>query len=143
MTDRSELFPLFSDLTLSADDANALVAALHDVAATDGKHDEELDMIQGFVEALDADLGALEPTKLPQMNPEKLAIALTDPAARKVAIQSALLLAWADGAVSALERARIAEYATALDFSPAAFAQIEATIARWVTSGDLGPLFSS
>ena len=143
MTERSDLFPLFTELTLSADDATAIVAALHDVAAADGKHDDELAMIQGFIEALDADLGAVEPSQLPAMTPAKLAIAITDPTVRKVAIQSAVLLAWADGAISELERARIAEYAMALDFSPPAYEQIENAITAWVQSGDFGPLFAS
>jgi tellurite resistance protein len=143
MTERSDLFPLFTELTLSADDATAIVAALHDVAAADGKHDDELAMIQGFIEALDADLGAVEPSQLPEMTPAKLAIAITDPEVRKVAIQSAVLLAWADGAISALERGRIVEYATALDFSPPAYEQIESAITAWVKSGDFGPLFAS
>jgi tellurite resistance protein len=143
MTERSDLFPLFTELTLSADDATAIVAALHDVAAADGKHDDELAMIQGFIEALDADLGAVQPSQLPEMTPSKLAIAITDPVVRKVAIQSAVLLAWADGAISELERRRIAEYAAALDFSPPAYEQIESAITAWVRSGDFGPLFAS
>ena len=78
-------------------------------------------MIQGFVEMLDADLGESKATKLSAMTPEKLALAVTDPNARKVAIQCALLLAWADGSLSDKERTRVVEYATALGFSRAAY----------------------
>jgi tellurite resistance protein len=141
MTTRSELAPLFTDLTLSADDANAIVAALHDVAAADGKHDEEIEMIRGFIEMLDADLGADKPTSLPDMTPAKLATLITDADARKVAVQCALLLAWADGTLSDKERARVVEYATALGFSQQAYDGIERTITSWVKSGDVAPLF--
>jgi tellurite resistance protein len=141
MTTREGLAPLFSDLTLSADDANAIAAALHDVAAADGRHEEEMEMIQGFVEMLDVDLGATSPTHLPEMTPEKLAVAITDGAARKVAIQCSVLLAWADGAFSDKERSRIVEYATALGFSRGEYDGIEQAITGWVMSGDATPLF--
>ena len=124
----SELAPLFTDIKLSADDANAIVAALHDVAQTDGQHADEIAMIQGFVETLDADLGENKPTKLPPMSPDKLALAITDPETRKVAVQAALLLAWADGVFSDKERARVVEYATALGFSRAAYDGMEITL---------------
>jgi tellurite resistance protein len=141
MTTRGELAPLFTDLALSADDANAIVAALHDVAESDGKHAEEIEMIQGFVQMLDADLGADKPTNLPAMTPQKLAQALTDDTVKKVAVQCAVLLAWADGALSEKERAKIVDYATALGFSKQAYEEIEKSITGWVKSGDLEPLF--
>jgi tellurite resistance protein len=141
MPTRSELAPLFTDLKLSADDANAIVAALYDVAQSDGQHEEEIAMIQGFVQLLDADLGEQSPTKLPAMNPEKLAIAITDPDTRKVAVQCALLLAWADGSLSDKERARVLEYATALGFSRTAYDGMEKVITSWVQSGDMQPMF--
>jgi tellurite resistance protein len=141
MVQRSELFPLFTDLALSADDANAIVATLHDVAQSDGVHEQEMEMIRGFVEMLDADLGAETPTHLPVMTPAKLASVVTSFDVRKLTIQSAVLLAWADGVFSEKERARIAEYATALGFSSDEFGAIERTITCWVQEGDFGPLF--
>lgn len=141
MANRSELAPLFTDIKLSADDATAIVAALEDVAQSDGQHAEEMAMIQSFVEMLDLDLGEKKPTKLAKMSPEKLALAITDADARKVAIQSAILLAWADGAFSDKERARVVEYATALGFSRAAYDGMEKVITGWVKSGDLKPMF--
>lgn len=141
MIDRSDLAPLFTDLALSADDAHAIVAALHDVAQSDGVHDAELDMIRGFVEALDADLGAEKPTKLPEMTPAKLASIITSPQVRKLALQSAVLLAWADGVFSEKEHVRIREYATALGLSADEYAAIEGTMTSWVQSGNAAPLF--
>ena len=141
MTSRAELTPLFTDIKLSADDANAIVAALEDVAHSDGSHAEEVAMIQSFVEMLDIDLGEKKPTKLAKMSPTELALAITNTDARKVAIQCAILLAWADGTFSDKERTRVVEYATALGFSRAAYDEMEKTITAWVKSGDMKPLF--
>jgi tellurite resistance protein len=141
MSNRPDLAPLFTDIKLSADDASAIVAALEDVAESDGQHTEEMAMIQSFVEMLDADLGEKKPTKLAKMSPEKLALAITDEKTRKVAIQSAILLAWADGTFTDKERARVVEYATALGFSRAAYDGMEKVITGWVKSGDMKPLF--
>ena len=141
MTNPAELAPLFTDIKLSADDANAIVAALEDVAESDGQHAEEMAMIQNFVETLDLDLGEKKPTKLAKMSPDKLALAITDESTRKVAIQCAILLAWADGTFSDKERARVVEYATALGFSRKTYDGMEKVITGWVKSGDMKPLF--
>ena len=60
---------------------------------------------------------------------------------RIVFLQTALLLALADGKVSAPERERIREYATALNVSGAAYAELERVIESWVRSGDMQTLF--
>src|SRR5687768_12528232 len=100
MPKETALSPLFTNVKLSADDATAIAAALRDVAQVDGEHPDELAMIQGLVAELDADLGESKPTTLPAMTPEKLAVLLTDPETRQVAIQVAVLLGWADGTFS-------------------------------------------
>jgi tellurite resistance protein len=135
------LSPLFTDVKLSADDATAIAAALRDVAQVDGEHPDELAMIKGLVADLDADLGEGKPTSLPAMTPDKLAILITDPSTRQIAIQVAVLLGWADGALSDKERARIVEYATALGISRSGYDGIEQAITSWVKSGELAPLF--
>ena len=141
MTSQAELSPLFTDITMSADDAGAIVAALHDIAETDGKHDEEIEMIRGLVGALDAELGEESPTQLPSMSPDKLANLITDPTLRRVAVQCSVLLAWADGDYSQKERERVQAYATALGVTGADYESIEKTITDWVKSGDAEPLF--
>lgn len=140
MTTNQDLFPLFTEVPMTTDDATAIVSALKDIAESDGMHEDELRMIEGFVEMLNADFdvhGALEP-----MTPAKLAGALTDETLRKVALQSAVLLAWADGAISDKERERIVEYASAFGVSIADYEQIEQSITAWVKDGDYAPLMS-
>jgi len=143
MANPDELSPLFTDVPMSSDDANAIVAALRDIAESDGVHEEELKMIEGFVEALDADLGAAQPTKLEKMTPQKLALVLVDPTMRKIAVQCAVLLAMADGKITPKERARVQEYATALSVTSKKYNKIESVITGWVKSGNLGALFAN
>ncbi|MEJ7731949.1 MAG: hypothetical protein WKG00_22405 [Polyangiaceae bacterium] len=139
MANREDLAPLFTDVAMTSDDANAIVAALRDIAESDGVHDEELQMIAGFVEMLDADLGD-SPSKLGKMTPEKLAQTLVDPTLRTVAVQCAVLLGMADGKLTEKERARIVEYATALGVTGKDYDKVEATIVGWVKSGDAAAL---
>src|SRR5262245_55177247 len=124
MANREDLAPLFTDVTMSSDDANAIVAALRDIAESDGVDEEELRMIEGFVEALDADLGNAQATKLEKMTPQKLALTLVDPTLRTVAVQCAVLLAMADGKISPKERQRVMEYANALGVTGASYEKI-------------------
>ena len=141
MANREDLAPLFTDVPMTSDDANAIVAALRDIAESDGVHDEELQMIAGFVEMLNADLGD-SPSKLGKMTPEKLAQKLIDPTLRTVAVQCAVLLGMADGKLTDKERARIVEYATALGVTGKDYDKVESTIVGWVKSGDAAALMS-
>jgi len=140
MPSQHDLGPLFTDITLSADDAEAIAAALRDIAETDGVHDEELALINELVAGLDEELGEDKPTELETMTPAKLATMIVDPDVRMVAIHSAVLLAMADGAISDKERERCTEYATALGMDADTYQAIEKHIVDWVKSGDLEPL---
>jgi tellurite resistance protein len=140
MTTNDELSPLFTDVAMSTDDATAIVAALKDIAESDGMHDDELRMIEGFVLMLNADFDVEE--TLAPMTPELLASKLTDPTLRTVALQCAVLLAWADGKFSDKERERITDYANALDVPGPEYEKIERVITAWVKAGDFGPLMS-
>jgi len=137
MTTNDELSPLFTDVPMSTDDATAIVAALKDIAEADGMHADELEMIQGFVEMLNADFDVH--AELAPMTPTELATKLTDPTLRTVALQCAVLLAWADGAISDKERERIVEYAEALGVGGDRYAKIEKAITGWVKGGDFLP----
>ena len=140
MTTTDELSPLFTDVPMSTDDATAIVAALKDIAESDGMHEDELLMIQGFVEMLNAEFDVHE--TLAPMTPALLAAQLTDPVIRTIALQCAVLLAWADGAISDKERERIVAYADALGFSGPSYEKIEGVITNWVKGGNLDPLMS-
>ena len=139
MAEAGVLSPLFSKIAISADEAVLMAAALHDIAGVDGTHPEERELIQGLVRELGEELG--DTVQLPKMTPDELAPKLLDPTLRMVFLQCSLLLAMADGKVSAAERERILEYARALGVSPIACAELESVIESWVRSGDMQPLF--
>jgi tellurite resistance protein len=138
--DPAAFYPLFSNVALSADEATAIAAALRDIAAVDGTHADEQEMIDGLVAEIGEELG--ESVTLPAISPAELAVKLVDPALRTLTLQSAVLLAMADGAISASERKRILEYATALGVNADDYAQLEEKIESWIRSGDASPLFS-
>jgi tellurite resistance protein len=140
MAHQGVLAPLFTNLPISADEAVTIAGALRDIAQVDGSHVEEEALIQSLVEELAEDLG--ETPNLPTVTPGDIAHKLIDPNLRIVFLQTALLLALADGKVGAPERERIREYATALNVSGAAYAELERVIEGWVRSGDLQTLFA-
>jgi tellurite resistance protein len=140
MANQGVLAPLFTNLPISADEAVTIAGALRDIAQVDGSHVEEEALIQSLVQELADDLG--ETPNLPTVTPNDIAHKLIDPTLRIVFLQTALLLALADGKVSAPERERIREYATALNVSGAAYAELERVIEGWVRSGDLQTLFA-
>jgi tellurite resistance protein len=139
MANQGVLAPLFTNLPISADEAVTMAGALRDIAQVDGSHVEEEALIQSLVEELADDLG--ETPNLPRVTPSDIAHKLVDPTLRIVFLQTALLLALADGKVSTPERERIREYATALNVSGAAYAELERVIESWVRSGDMQTLF--
>jgi tellurite resistance protein len=139
MTDAASLAPLFSDVKISADEAVAIAAALRDVAAVDGTHADEQEMIDGLVAEIGAELG--DRPELPAITPAEAAKRLVDPTLRTLMLQSAVLLAMADGAISTAERQRIAEYASAFGMQ-AEYAALERVIEAWVRSGDASALFA-
>ncbi len=141
MSEPADLYPLFDrDLVFSADEARAIVGALQDISETDGVHEAEQALIQELVADFNLELG--DEAGLETITPEQLAVRVRDPAVRKLAVQTGVLLAMADGAISDKERARLLEYARSLGFDDAAYGAVERQIVAWVQSGNAGPLFA-
>ncbi|HOU94089.1 MAG TPA: hypothetical protein PLU22_23725 [Polyangiaceae bacterium] len=140
MITRADLHPLFDpSVSLSADQARAIVGALQDIAESDGLHAEEQALIAELVADYNLDLG--DQATVAKVSPAELARALVDPTLRKLAVQTGVMVAMADGAISDVERARVIDYAGALGFDDAAYATIEAVIVAWMRSGDAAPMF--
>ncbi|MEY4548329.1 MAG: Tellurite resistance protein TerB [Pseudomonadota bacterium] len=140
MANSGALGPLFSNIAISADDAVTMAAALRDIAGIDGSHPEEEALIHSLVHELAEDLG--DTPNLPSITPAQIRGKLATPELRTVFLQAAVVLAMADGTISAPERQRIREYARALNLSDAAYEELERVIESWVRSGDLQLLFS-
>lgn len=140
MVSAAALSPLFTDIRISADEALVIAGALRDIAEVDGTHPEEEALIDELVREMASDLG--DALKIPRVTPADVAQKLIDPTLRTVLLQSALLLAMADGVISDAERRRIREYATALGIAGNEYAEIEHVIEGWVRSGESQPLFA-
>lgn len=141
MTTPADIHPLFDPtVILSADEARAIVGALQDIAESDGVHDEEQALIAELVAEYNLELG--DEATVEKVSPTELARRLTDPTLRKLAVQTSVMLAMADGAISDRERERVLAYATALGFAPAEYTTIETTIVDWIQSGDAAPMFA-
>jgi tellurite resistance protein len=139
MPNSAALYPLFSDLRLSADEASAIAAALRDVAAVDGTHADEQELIGELMNEIAGEVG--DAHGIGAITPAELAARLVGADLRTLALQSAVLLAMADGAISPAERARILEYALAFGVNSDEYASIEKKIEGWVRSGDPSPMF--
>lgn len=140
MTTPQDLFPLFSDLPLCADDVVAIAAALSDIAAVDGTHAAERELIDELLSGIGEDLG--EEVQLPAVTPEQLSEQLSAPELKATFVRVAAMLTLVDGQVSDAERQRVLGYAVALGFSEGEYAAVESSISKWMQSGDVQPLFA-
>ena len=122
----------FPEIDVSALQAEAFARGLYAVALVDGVHERELALISDFYQAATADFGrpgalaSLE--RAGGLDPRDVAQLLIGQAHRELFIKAALLLAWADGHVTAAERAKIAEFSAALDVSAETQAHLEAEV---------------
>ena len=137
MTNQPETMNLHS--RLSADEAIAIAAAMNVISQADGVHPAEEEMIADFISGVAEDLG--ETVELPAMTPDDLAQKIHDPDIRRLAVQSLILIAMADGAISEKEGKLNQEYATALGLG-AEYEAMESSITNWVKEGDFTPLFA-
>jgi tellurite resistance protein len=123
---------LFPDTPLDLHHVQAIVRAMHELAMTDGMHDAERVMLRGFYDSCQQDAGAL--TSFDELIGQPFdAAAAKDvfdtPERRAALLQSCLFLAYADGAYSAGERAKVKAFADAIGASGAELAQHEGLIA--------------
>jgi hypothetical protein len=121
----------FPEIDVSALQAEALARGLYAVALVDGVHERELSLIGEFyqaaaVEGTPAVLASLE--RAGPLGPRDVAQLLIGPGHRELFIKAAYLLAWADGNVTAGERAKITEFGAALAVAPEAQARLEAEV---------------
>lgn len=115
--------------------AEAFARGLYALAHVDGLHEREAALVASFWADTGGSAAALsELSRQATIAPEQLAAALADGEARRLFMKTALLLAWADGGLSAQEAALIKEYSAALAVTPEAFGQIEAEVKDFLLS---------
>jgi hypothetical protein len=123
----------FPEIEVNALQAEAIARGLFAVAQVDGVHDRELALIGEVYQAALAD-EATPGTPLQSLDragplgPKELAPLLTSAPLRELFVKTAFLLAWADGKVSPGERAKIGEFAQALEVAPEAQQRLDAEV---------------
>lgn len=132
----------FQAIELSAVEAEAFARGLYAVARVDGVHERELALISDFYQQAVAGEGSytgsqpgsqgaavvasLERTG--PLEPQALAQILVSGPVRELFLKTAILLSWADGSVSAGERAKLDEFSAALQIAPERKAEVEAEV---------------
>jgi tellurite resistance protein len=105
----------FGEVHVDERAAEAIARGLYVVAKCDGVHEREAALVASFYSEIRGSGRALsELERMQDITSAELSAALPQPEHRRLFVKSALLLAWADGDVSALERGKIEELAGAL-----------------------------
>ena len=116
----------FTEIDIDQAQAEAIARGLFAVARVDGVHEREPALIASFYGDTGgggrslAELEAREPIK-----PAELAAGLPSADHRRLFVKTAILLAWADGTVTAAERSSIEQYASALGVAKDELARLE------------------
>lgn len=121
---------LFTDVDVTADQAQAMGRAMLAVARADGTADpRELNLIE---ELSPVDSTASDPS------PAELAAAFPEAAGRDLVLKSSLLVALVDGDYSDAERAVVASYAEAFGITPARLDELASSVKDFL----MAPLLS-
>jgi tellurite resistance protein len=124
------LMEFFPELDVSALQAEAIARGLYAVAQVDGVHERELALISDVYWAA-SEGGRASATSIEGAGPleaKDVAQLLLGSQHRELFVKTAFLLAWCDGQVTAAERAKIAEYAKALEVSAETQTKLEAQV---------------
>jgi len=117
----------FPEIDVNALQAEAIARGLYAVALVDGVHERELALIDDFYQGLTGE-SVQSLTRVGPFSSKDVAEFLAEAPHRELFIKSAFLLAWADGKISPGERAKIVEFAKALDVAPETQATLEAGV---------------
>lgn len=131
----SEMSKDQDDIQLDKFQAEAFARGLFALAHADGLHEREAALVASFWADTGGSAAALsELSRQSRISAADLASSLVTPEIRQLFMKTALLLMWADGAVSAEELAVIKDYSAALEVTGAAFEQIEAEVKDFLLS---------
>jgi tellurite resistance protein len=131
VTTMEEFFP---EIDIDANQAEAIARGLYAVARVDGVHERELALIGEVYQAALAGDGSATTAPMASLEragalaPRELAALLAAGPVRELFVKTAFLLAWADGNVSAAERATIGQFAQALELPADAQTRLEAEV---------------
>ncbi|HEV8693687.1 MAG TPA: hypothetical protein VGQ93_05780 [Lysobacter sp.] len=113
---------------LSPQQARTIAHGLYELACTDGAHPAETMLVQEFFAAAQGEFsgqGDLSMLAATAFDPRQAGQVLDSVELKNVFLHSCVLLAYADGSYGAAERARVAEFAQAMDIPAEQLAAIE------------------
>jgi len=119
----------FPQVELSRNAAEAIARGLYAVAKSDGLHEKEAGLIASFwldTGGSSADLSDLE--RGATAKPEEIAAALHTAEEKDLFLKTAILLAYADGQVTAAERQTLGQFGSALGIDATKLGQLEAGV---------------
>lgn len=128
---------ILGQIDVNKDDAAAIARGLFALARVDGHDEREGILIKSlWMDAVgydgEIDLHSIE--KMSDVTPKELAAALRSTDLKRVFLKTALLLAWADGDVSAKEKSWLKEAATACGFSETDLAREDELVRTFLLS---------
>jgi hypothetical protein len=119
----------FPEIDLSRDAVEAMARGLFAVANCDGLHEREMSLIASFwIDTGGSETALAELSRGQAPTPVELAAHLHTAVERHLFVKTALLLAWADGKVTADERRVVGDFAEALGVDPPALERLEASV---------------
>jgi tellurite resistance protein len=127
----AEFFP---DVHLTHGAAEAIARGLFAIARVDGVHEREAGLIASFW--IDAGGGGplSDLERAESIKPADMAAALHSDAERQLFIKTAILLTWADGSVTPLEKKAVHEFAKALGIDDASLEKLDAGVKEFLLS---------
>ncbi|HLK90031.1 MAG TPA: TerB family tellurite resistance protein [Polyangia bacterium] len=125
----------FPTIDVNAHEAETIARGLYAIAAVDGVHERELALISEFAWGATADddtgggpLGGGSFGRITPLEPASVALLLPGAEIRELFMKAGLLVAYADGNVSAAERKLLGQFAEALGLAAPALARLEAEV---------------
>ncbi|HEY2743849.1 MAG TPA: hypothetical protein VGL86_04475 [Polyangia bacterium] len=127
----AEFFP---EVHLTHGAAEAIARGLFAIARVDGVHEREAGLIASFW--IDAGGGGplSDLERAESIKPADMAAALHSDAERQLFIKTAILLTWADGSVTPLEKKAVHEFAKALGIDDASLEKLDAGVKEFLLS---------
>jgi hypothetical protein len=136
------MWDMTQGIELSQEQAVLFARGLFALSRVDGHEEREGMLIKAFWLDVTGDASATELKQLeaaPDIDVKQLGAGLVSPSARELFMRTALLLAYADGAVSALEKKWLETAGKALGFDPPQLARLD-ELTRTMLLGELSHL---
>jgi uncharacterized membrane protein YebE (DUF533 family) len=125
----------FPPMNLNPIQSEAIARGLYALAKSDGVHEREAALVASFFDEVGGGTQALaELERRAPITPDELAALLPDEPLRRLFLKTAVLLAWADGEVTAQEGKLLQDYARAFQIDKAVVEQLDTEVKEYLLS---------